>query len=283
MARHPNAGANTGSDPRYNKNAIVDRSQFEGQLFDAQGKPTAACYAFAGRMQKEVGGQGPEAQMAFAESVLNRCASRGHRVDYEVRNHAKYSYWPQRQSDPGYSNNKQYIDIIRKVVKNGTNLTCGATGNDGIGDGINTKAPTLYVANGERYSIEAADRNWHRDGFAKLIRGVGKFIGDVAGAIGKVVQGAVRAVGNAITNIFQPHSASPYVHPYVQQNSYPQEQPLAHHVHDPRYARYQPPAGMQHNPAQPGKSPYVNTHSPHPPVRQHEHPPGSWQSYYPRS
>ena len=194
MARTPIEKEGRAGDPRYNQNAIVDRRQFERQLFDASGNPTPTCYAFAGRMKMEVGGQGPNAQMAFAETVLNRCASRSNTVDYEIRNHGKYSYWPKRQSEPGYSNNKQFIDIIRKVVMNGTNLTCGATGNDGVGDGINTSAPTLYVANGERYSIEHFDRKWHANKFASLIRGIGKFIGDVAGAIGQGIAAVAKGV-----------------------------------------------------------------------------------------
>lgn len=181
-------------DPRYNRNAIVDRRQFERELFDASGNPTPVMYAFAGRMQMEVGSQGPEAQMAFAESVFNRAAARGHTLDYELRNHGRYSYWPQRQSDPGSSRNPTLVNMITRVCRNGTNISLGATGNDGVNDGINTSSPTVFSAGGERFNVELADRRWHANEFARLIRGVGRFIGDVAGAIGEAVGAVVQGV-----------------------------------------------------------------------------------------
>ncbi len=265
MARTPIYSGDRQNDPRFNRNAIIDRRQFLSELFDANGNPTRVMYEFCGRMQKEVGGQGPEAQMAFAESVFNRAAARNHTIDYEIRNHGRYSYWPQRQSQPGSSRNQAFIDIITKVCRNGTNLTCGATGNDGVGDGINTTAPTTYVSRGERYSIEHADRNWHANKFASLIRGVGRFIGDVAGAIGQgiaaVANGVVRAgawVVNQIGSAFSPQQHTQQMPPRHQHMDRPGHQ-QAGYRHAPYQAGPYQPNAHQMDPRQPERIARVDT------------------------
>jgi len=181
-------------DPRRNRNAIVDRRQFESQLFDAQGRPTAVMYAFAGRMEKEVGGLGPEARMAWAETVFNRCASRGHTLEYELRNNGRYSYWPRSQPEPGYSRNSEFVNTITNVCRNGTNLSLGATGNASLGVGVGRQT---FSARGERFGVETPDGRWWQEQFGRLIRGVGRFIGDVVGAIGHVVSTVATGIVSA--------------------------------------------------------------------------------------
>ncbi|MDX1922637.1 MAG: hypothetical protein SFW65_05880 [Alphaproteobacteria bacterium] len=227
MARHP-----ANRDPRSNPHAIIDRRQFERELFDAHGRPTPVMFAFAGRMQKEVGAQGTDAQMAWAETVFNRSAARNHTLNYELRNHGNYNYWPRHQPDPGYSNNPAFIEMITKVMRNGTNLSLGATGNASENVGVGRET---FRSRGERFGVETPDSGWWNNRFASLIRGVGRFIGDVASVIGNtiatVATGVVNAgrwVMNRISDMFSP--PPPAVHPHAPAPP-----------HHPSYVPQQPP------------------------------------------
>ncbi len=246
MARIPVDRENRQGDPRNNRNAIVDRRQFMSQLFDSSGNPTATMYAFAGRMQKEVGAQGPEAQMAWAETVFNRCASRGHTIDYELRNHGNYNYWPAHQPEPGYSNNRQFIDTISKVCRNGTNLSLGATGNASESVGVGRET---FRSRGERFGVETPDTRWWNTRFGNLIRGVGNFIGDVVGAIGQgianvatgIANGArwvINRIGDALSPSSQPH---PQAHPQPRQQTHPPEVPQRRPQIPTNYVQQSPP------------------------------------------
>ena len=216
MARSPIEKENRIGDPR---NAIIDRRQFESQLFDAKGNPTRVMYEFCGRMDKEAGNLGREGQLAWAETLFNRCASRGHTIDYELRNHGRYSYWPKFQPEPGTSNKKSYVDIITEVCRNGTNLTLGATGNASLGVGVGRKT---HHVKGEDFGVETPDNNWWKNKFGSLIRGVGKFIGDIAGAIGQgiaaVAKGVVEVgkwIFKGAGSLFSPQAqAGPPIHPH---------------------------------------------------------------------
>ena len=190
MARIPEGR----EDHRNNRNAIVDRRSFESQLFDAQGRPTPVMYAFCARMEKEAGNLDREGRIAWAETVFNRCSSRRHGIDYELRNHGDYNYWPAHQSDPGSLRNQAYVDIIREVLRNGTNLTCGATGNASLSVGVGRET---YRNRGERFGVETPDARWWREQFGGLIRGVGRFVGDIAGAIGDAAVAVVTGVASA--------------------------------------------------------------------------------------
>lgn len=227
MAHIPITRENRHGDPRNNRNAIVDRSQFMSQLFDRDGNPTATMYAFAGRMQKEVGNQGPEAQMAWAETVCNRCAARGHTIDYELRNHGNYNYWPAHQPEPGRSHDARFLETIARVVRHGTNLSLGATGNASESVGVGRET---FRSRGERFGVETPDTGWWNSRFGNLIKGVGKFIGDVAGAIGQgiatvatgIVNGA-RWVINRIGDALSP--SHPHQQPHPHQQQVPQRRP----------------------------------------------------------
>ena len=96
----------------------IDRSQFFDELKDIN-----VVRAFAGRMASEVGSQGKEAQVAWAETTYNRAAARKKTLLQTVTG----SYFP--TSDPGTSDNKTFQSIIREVAEKGTNTTNGATGN----------------------------------------------------------------------------------------------------------------------------------------------------------
>jgi hypothetical protein len=136
----------------------VDRSQFDSQLKDPR-----VMAAFAGRMHSEVGSQGPAAQLAFAEEVMNRAASRNQTIMQALTG----KYYPTHS--PGWSNNPRYMDAINKAWKEGTDTIFGATGNASgkVGFGVrggHYDANRQWVSpnqtvriNGERFGYEQVD------------------------------------------------------------------------------------------------------------------------------
>ena len=138
----------------------VDRSQFDSQLKDPR-----VMAAFAGRMHSEVGSQGPAAQLAFAEEVMNRAASRNQTIMQALTG----KYYPTH--NPGWSNNPRYMDAINKAWKEGTDTIFGATGNASgkVGFGVRGGhydangqwvSPNQTVRiNGERFGYEQVDLN----------------------------------------------------------------------------------------------------------------------------
>lgn len=138
----------------------IDRSQFDSQLKDPR-----VMAAFAGRMHSEVGSQGPAAQLAFAEEVMNRAASRNQTVMQALTG----SYYPTH--NPGWSNNPKYAEAINKAWKEGTDTIHGATGNASGKVGFGVKgghydanrqwvSPNQTVRiNGERFGYEQVDLN----------------------------------------------------------------------------------------------------------------------------
>jgi hypothetical protein len=131
----------------------VDRSQFDSQLKDPR-----VMAAFAGRMHSEVGSQGPAAQLAFAEEVMNRAASRNQTIMQALTG----KYYPTH--NPGWSNNPRYME-------EGTDTIFGATGNASgkVGFGVrggHYDANRQWVSpnqtvriNGERFGYEQVDLN----------------------------------------------------------------------------------------------------------------------------
>lgn len=138
----------------------IDRSQFDSQLKDPR-----VMAAFAGRMHSEVGSQGPAAQLAFAEEVMNRAASRNQTLMQALTG----SYYPTH--NPGRSNNPRYAEAINKAWQEGTDTIHGATGNASGKVGFGVKgghydanrqwvSPNQTVRiNGERFGYEQVDLN----------------------------------------------------------------------------------------------------------------------------
>lgn len=126
----------------------IDRSQFAEEL-----KNPDVLRAFAGRMRTEVGGQGSTAQIAFAETIFNRAQARNQTLMQTLSGHYFPTVHPERSDDP------RLLQVVNYVFQNGTNITRGATGNAsgsvGFGGG-----PETFAANGEKFGVEAADRNW---------------------------------------------------------------------------------------------------------------------------
>ncbi len=145
---------------RYAPGAI-NRSQFDQELRDPR-----VMAAFAGRMRSEVGSQGPAAQLAFAEEVMNRAASRNQTLMQALSG----SYYP--TSHPGRSDNPAFIAAITKAWQEGTDTIFGATGNASGRVGFGKRGgyfdrslghwvspnQTVHI-NGERFGYEQVDLN----------------------------------------------------------------------------------------------------------------------------
>jgi hypothetical protein len=115
--------------------------------------------AFAGRMRTEVGNQGITAQIAWAESVMNRAAARHHSIHQELCG----SYYP--TPNPGSSCNPAFIRAITTVWNQGIDITHGATGNASGSVGFGRGGRQLAVFGGEKFGVEGVDRNsdWVRN------------------------------------------------------------------------------------------------------------------------
>lgn len=159
----------------------MDRSQFDRELQDPK-----VMAAFAGRMYKEVRGQGPAAQLAFAEEVMNRAAARNQTLMQALSG----SYYP--TSKPGQSDNPRYHEAITKAWKEGTDTIFGATGNASgkVGFGVPggkydasgkwvSPNQTVDIA-GERFGYEQQDlkRGWMAKYRALKTKGSGTAIAD---------------------------------------------------------------------------------------------------------
>ena len=168
---------------RYAPGAI-NRSQFDDELKDPR-----VMAAFAGRMRSEVGSQGPAAQLAFAEEVMNRAASRNQTLMQALSG----SYYP--TSHPGRSDNPAFVAAITKAWQEGTDTIMGATGNASgrVGFGVRgghfdrerghwvSPNQTVHI-NGERFGYEQVDlnkgwmakynelKNGPRDGLPSFVR-----------------------------------------------------------------------------------------------------------------
>lgn len=139
----------------------IDRSKFADQMKDEE-----TLQMFAARMKSEVGSQGREAKIAWAESTFNRAESRKLTLKQAVSG----AYFP--TSRPGRSDDQELIGIIKEVQANGTDTTNGATGNAsgsvGFGYGKakrdkdgNWHAPGQTATfGGERFGREKNDENW---------------------------------------------------------------------------------------------------------------------------
>jgi len=134
----------TGGD-RYPQGAM-NRAQFDRELSDPN-----IMAAFAGRMQTEVGSQGPDAQLAWAETVMNRAASRG--ISLMAALSGRYYPTP----NPGRSNNPAFIKAITKAWQEGTDTTKGSTGNASGSVGFGRGGREIIRINGEKFGMEEVD------------------------------------------------------------------------------------------------------------------------------
>ncbi|MGU3496095.1 hypothetical protein ACLBXM_18795 [Xanthobacteraceae bacterium A53D] len=123
-------------------------------------KDPAIAARLGGLIQAEVGGQGAQAQQAFAESLLNRAAARGQTLDHAMGG----SYWPAitHQRVAQYSRDPQAAakhQQMLNLVLGGSNVSQFATGNASGTVGFNG-GPQVSAFGGERFGIEGPDRAW---------------------------------------------------------------------------------------------------------------------------
>lgn len=135
---------------RYPPGAI-NRSQFDRELQDPN-----VMAAFAGRMHTEVGSQGPAAQLAWAETVMNRAASRNQTLLQALTGR----YYPTHS--PGRSSRQDLIQAITRAWREGTDTTQGSTGNASGSVGFGRGGREIIRINGEKFGMEEVDlrRGW---------------------------------------------------------------------------------------------------------------------------
>lgn len=151
---HPQAGQQPAQAPQQQTSTgqLVDRSRFSDELKDPSVRARLAALAY-----RETGGQGPQAQQAFIESVVNRAHARGKTISETIS--GQDGYFPRVSLQPVQPTRTAAIAPIIDRVAGGSNLSNGATGNASGTVGFNG-GPQTFSANGERFGREGPDRNW---------------------------------------------------------------------------------------------------------------------------
>src|SRR4029434_10521808 len=128
------------------------RSRFAEELKD----PRTADQLFS-LTHREVGGQGPEAQQAFIETVFNRAASRNMSLAQTMGDR---KYYPEKSlSRARYSDADaaRYRNLAINAWE-GSNISNYATGNASGNVGVGQET---YRSRGERFGVEKPDRHWY--------------------------------------------------------------------------------------------------------------------------
>ena len=127
---------------------------FSNELADPRVRDRLIAYTHS-----EVGGQGPQAQQAFMESIFNRAAARGQPLAKTLSG----SYFPrvthERATRPvSEAQRASYGPLVQSVL-GGSNITNYATGNASGTVGF-AGGPQTAAFSGERYGIEGPDKGW---------------------------------------------------------------------------------------------------------------------------
>lgn len=128
--------------------------------FSTELQDPATAARLAAITHAEVGSQGPAAQQAFVESVMNRAASRGQSLGQTLTG----NYFPSTTyaaADQAMANPQalgQYAPIIKNAL-GGSNVSGFATGNASGTVGFNG-GPQTSAYNGERFGVEGPDQKW---------------------------------------------------------------------------------------------------------------------------
>ena len=132
----------------------LGRGRYFGELTDPRVRDRLISYTHA-----EVGGQGPEAQLAFIETSLNRGVARNQPLSQVLSG----SYFPgvthSRASRSVSQSMREHYDKLIEEALYGSNITNFATGNASGTVGF-AGGPQTYKAGGERFGIEGPDRGW---------------------------------------------------------------------------------------------------------------------------
>lgn len=132
--------------------AVIDRSMFADEIRDPALRQRLAALAY-----RETGGQGPQAQQAFLETVFNRAAARGKTIAQTIS--GQDGYYPATSLRPVDPKQLTPYSALIDTVAGGSNLSNGATGNASGNVGFNGGQVT-YTANGERFGREGPDLKW---------------------------------------------------------------------------------------------------------------------------
>ena len=136
--------------------AQARQSQFGAELQDPNVRRLLAAST-----QAEVGGQGPQAEQAYIESVMNRALSQRYTLSRAIQDPAYYPATTMRQLGHGYGPDTQ--GRINGMITNalqGSNISNFATGNES-GRVRSGGAPIAFnPGTGERFVHELADRKW---------------------------------------------------------------------------------------------------------------------------
>jgi hypothetical protein len=175
--------------PPENRDLSDIRAQHEAELQD----PTTR-YELYNLTHNEVGGQGPEAQQAFMESVLNRATARNQSLAETINDTHYYPAQSFKTAALSGQHMANYNDILQNVI-DGSNISRYATGNASGGVGFNG-GPRTASFGGEHFGIEGPDQGWH--GAAPTtpttLASAAKITGPaVRGAIGEMPQRALLA------------------------------------------------------------------------------------------
>lgn len=143
--------------PRQAPTLTSFREPFRKELADPDLR--ARLYALA---HAEVGAQGPDAQQAFVESVMNRAAARNKSLSDTIHDRNYFPPVTMSRVSAGIDPSKHdyYSPIVDKVL-DGSNVSRFATGNASGTVGFN-KGPQTVAFNGERFGIEGPDQKWAR-------------------------------------------------------------------------------------------------------------------------
>jgi hypothetical protein len=118
----------------------------------------------------EVGGQGPEAQQAYMESVINRAAAKNTSLRSVLLDPHYYPTETKNKLGAQMSQAKiaQYNPLIQQVL-NGSNVSNLGTGNESGPKRIGTPPPPIvYSAGGERFVAESGTEDWRQSLLATL-------------------------------------------------------------------------------------------------------------------
>lgn len=141
-----------------------ERRRFAEELKDPDVAARLAAYTRA-----EVGGQGPQAEQAFIETIMNRAASRGQTIRETLpgsRGTTPGTYFPNitHQRAAQFAADPRTLDRYRsqiEAVLGGSNISGYATGNASGAVGF-AGGPQTSAYGGERFGVEGPDIGWAR-------------------------------------------------------------------------------------------------------------------------
>jgi len=149
-----NTLGNLGGTPAFTTIGNLGRTRFLDELANPAVRDRLIAYT-----RSEVGGQGPQAQQAFMESIFNRAVARNQPLAKTLSG----SYFPdvthQRAARPVTEAERAAYTPLVSDVLGGSNVARYATGNASGTVGF-AGGPQTAAYGGERYGVEGPDKGW---------------------------------------------------------------------------------------------------------------------------